>query len=151
MSPTTILLLRLARTTTTRAPKHASPLHLQTSTRQARQFQHSALLSLPRKGNEDKDSINTEATEYSKSGTDDAAAKNEEAAFDPSSTSPESERAKAGEGNEESGNPLDVSPANQEVSKPRGETEGGAERAAGPREQSGEKSSGHGSPKKAGK
>jgi hypothetical protein len=40
-----------------------------------------AILRYPRKGYEDKDSINAEATEYSKSGTDDAAAKQEEAAF----------------------------------------------------------------------
>jgi hypothetical protein len=46
------------------------------------------------------------------------------------------------------GNPLEVSPANPEVSKPRGETEGGAENAGqGERE----RTSGAGSPKKAGK
>jgi len=150
MSPTTSLLRRLAIS----RPSPSASIRLSHRTGphiRSRQLHRSTLLSFPRKGNEDKDSINTEATEYSKSGTDDAAAKNEEAAFDPSRTSPESEHSKAGEGNEESGNPLDVSPANQEISKPRGETEGGAERAPGPREQSGEKSSGHGSPKKAGK
>jgi hypothetical protein len=55
---------------------------------------------LPRKGSQDKDSINTDATEYSKSGTDDDAAKNEQAAFDPSQTAPGEEKEKAGEGNE---------------------------------------------------
>jgi hypothetical protein len=54
----------------------------------------------PRKGYEDKDSINPEATEYSKSGTDDAAAKQEEAAFDPSTTDPQEEKDVAGKGNE---------------------------------------------------
>ena len=54
----------------------------------------------PRKGSEDKDSINTEATEYSKSGTDDAAAKEEEAAFDPSTTDPQEEKDVAGKGSE---------------------------------------------------
>jgi hypothetical protein len=54
----------------------------------------------PRKGYEDKDSINPEATEYSKSGTDDAAAKQEEAAFDPSTTDPQEEKDVAGKGSE---------------------------------------------------
>lgn len=52
----------------------------------------------PRKDSQDKDSINTEATEYSKSGTDDASAKQEEAAFDPSTTDPKEEKKVAGEG-----------------------------------------------------
>lgn len=55
---------------------------------------------LPRKDSQDRNSINTEATEYTKSGTDDQAAQQEEAAFDPSKTSPEEQKAKAGEGNE---------------------------------------------------
>jgi hypothetical protein len=59
-----------------------------------------AMLRYPRKGSEDKDSINAEATEYSKSGTDDAAAKQEEAAFDPSTTDPQKEKDIAGKGNE---------------------------------------------------
>ncbi|KAL2069664.1 hypothetical protein VTL71DRAFT_14343, partial [Oculimacula yallundae] len=95
--------------------------------------------------NQDKDSIDTEATEYTKSGTDDGAAKQEEAAFDPSTTDPEQERKIAGKGTEGSGNPLDVSPANPEVSKQRGQTEGGAEKGVG------KKQSGGGSPNKAGK
>jgi hypothetical protein len=60
----------------------------------------SSLRRLPRKGSQDKDSINTGATEYSKSGTDDDAARNEKAAFDPSQTAPGEEKEKAGEGNE---------------------------------------------------
>ena len=42
--------------------------------------------------------MNTEATEYSKSGTDDASARQDEAAFNPNLTSPESQHEKAGEG-----------------------------------------------------
>ncbi|KAG9232328.1 hypothetical protein BJ875DRAFT_359901, partial [Amylocarpus encephaloides] len=75
----------------------------------------------PRKGSEDRESINTEPTEYSKSGTDSQAAERK-GAFDPERTRPEEE--KEGGNNV---NPLEVSPANPEVSKPRGETEGGAE------------------------
>jgi len=84
----------------------------------------------PRADAQDKDSINTNRTEYTKSGTDDEMAGNQEAAFDPSITSPESEKNKASEGND--GNPLDVSPANPEVSKQFGrEKEGGAENSGG--------------------
>jgi len=99
----------------------------------------------PRKDSQDKDSINTEATEYSKSGTDDASARQEEASFDPSTTDPQQELDQAGEGNE--GNPLDVSPANPQVSKQRGETEGGAQNSGGDGQKSG---SSHGSPPKNG-
>ena len=53
----------------------------------------------PRKGAEDKDSIDRESTEYSKSGTDDQSAAQDEAAFDADKTSPESQMEKAGEGN----------------------------------------------------
>ena len=53
----------------------------------------------PQKGAEDKDSIDRESTEYSKSGTDDQSAAQEEAAFDADKTSPESQKEKAGEGN----------------------------------------------------
>ena len=52
----------------------------------------------PRKDSQDKDSINTEATEYSKSGTDDEAARREDAAFDPEITDPNEQKDKAGEG-----------------------------------------------------
>lgn len=45
----------------------------------------------PRKDSQDKDSINTEPTEYSKSGSDSAAAQEKEA-FDPSTTRPEEEK-----------------------------------------------------------
>jgi hypothetical protein len=54
----------------------------------------------PRADAQDKDSINTNRTEYTKSGTDDEIAGNQEAAFDPSITSPESEKNKASEGND---------------------------------------------------
>ncbi|KAI9847996.1 MAG: hypothetical protein M1838_000668 [Thelocarpon superellum] len=81
----------------------------------------------PRKDSQDKDSINTEATEYSKSSTDDQAAREGDAAFDPNRTDPQEELEKAGEGHGSDGNPLEVSPANPDVSKPREGTEGGAE------------------------
>ncbi|PBP20968.1 hypothetical protein BUE80_DR008221 [Diplocarpon rosae] len=138
MSPTSILRVAARHGVRQRlATKPLSPVR--------RVFSQSAIRGHPRKDSQDKDSINTEATEYSKSGTDDAAARQEEAAFDPSTTDPQEERKIAGEGNEESGNPLDVSPANPEVSKQRGQQEGGAEKGAAKTQ------SGAGSPKKAGK
>lgn len=78
---------------TVRQPAFRAPIRLQN-------LHQSCLLRLPRKDSQDKDSINTDATEYSKSGTDDDAARNEKAAFDPSQTKPGEEKEKAGEGNE---------------------------------------------------
>jgi len=139
MSPTSIF--RLTARQSLRSPiSRPSPF----SVRTLRPFSQTPLPRLPRKGSEDRDSIDTEATEYSKSGTDDGSARQEEASFDPKTTDPQKEKKIAGEG-EGSGNPLEVSPANPEVSKPRGETEGGAENSGG------NKRSGGGSPNKAGK
>ncbi|KAK8177937.1 hypothetical protein IWX90DRAFT_510597 [Phyllosticta citrichinensis] len=108
----------------------------------------------PAKDTQDKDSLNPTSTEYSKSSGDDAAAQTTDAAFNPNKTSPEEETATA---NRESGevrksgpsdtNPLDVSPGNPEISKPRDPTEGGADKAP---QKERARTSGHGSPKKAG-
>lgn len=62
-----------------------------------RQFSRVTWLGYPRKDSQDRESINTEAIEYSKSGTDDEAARHEEAAFDPNTTDPEAQKKKAGE------------------------------------------------------
>ncbi len=90
MSPTS--LFRLA----TRQPLHLrfSP----TPIRAIKPFSHTPLSRFPRKDSQDRNSINTEATEYSKSGTDDGAARQEEAAFDPDVTDPAEEEERAGEG-----------------------------------------------------
>lgn len=77
---------------------------------------------------EDRESINTESTEHSKSGGDSAVAQNEDAAFNPNKTSPEEEEAAASQGNEV--NPLGVSGADKDVSKTRDPQEGGAEKGA---------------------
>ena len=55
-------------------------------------------MTLPRKDSQHKDSINTEATEYSKSATDDEGARQEQAAFSPDITDPQQQMDKAGEG-----------------------------------------------------
>lgn len=62
-----------------------------------RQFSRVTWLGYPRKDSQNRESINTEATEYSKSATDDEAARHEEAAFDPNTTDPGAEKKKAGE------------------------------------------------------
>ena len=90
------LRLTMART------RHFRPSPLLASIRQPtslKPFHNAARLAYPRKGSEDKDSINRESTEYSKSGTDDQAAAMEEAAFDPSKTKPEEQKKMAGKGN----------------------------------------------------
>jgi hypothetical protein len=74
----------------------------------------------------DRHKINTDANEYSKSGTDDTAAGNEEAAFDPNITDPQEAKRKAGEGNKV--NPLDASPANPEISQGTRESSGNREK-----------------------
>ncbi|CAF9937411.1 MAG: hypothetical protein ALECFALPRED_007242 [Alectoria fallacina] len=125
-----------------RAPSHTRISMIKQQTRSPqpllkqpahRQFSQTLSFALPRKDSQDKDSINTEATEYSKSATDDESARQEDAAFDPDITDPQQEKDKAGEGTgdgSDTNNPLDVSPANPEVSKQRGETEGGAENSS---------------------
>lgn len=63
-----------------------------------RQFSQTLSFALPRKDSQHKDSINTEATEYSKSATDDEGARQEDAAFNPDITDPQEQKHKAGEG-----------------------------------------------------
>lgn len=70
--------------------------------------------------------MNPEANEYSKSGTDDTSAANEDAAFNPNITDPQEAKDKAGEGN--TVNPLDSSPANPEISQGTSEEEGGSKK-----------------------
>lgn len=65
-----------------------------------RHFSQHRSSQYPRKDSQNKDSIDTEATEYTKSGTDDQTAANEDAAFNPDITSPEAEKKAAGKGNE---------------------------------------------------
>lgn len=94
MSPTSLLRLtsiRQIRPQTTRISRPCINQRIQPFTQSTRSL-------FPRKGSQDKDSIDTEATEYSKSGTDDGSARQEEAAFDPSTTDPAKEKKVAGEG-----------------------------------------------------
>ena len=56
-----------------------------------RQYHQTKAFDYPRKGSEGRDEIKTEATEYSKSGSDDEVA-HSDAAFNPDTTKPETEK-----------------------------------------------------------
>ncbi|KAL8666927.1 MAG: hypothetical protein Q9202_001167 [Teloschistes flavicans] len=139
-----------------RLPLHRSLLRSTTlapSCNYHRPLSQSTRLAYPRKDSQDKDSINTEATEYSKSGTDDASARHDDTAFDPSTTDPHEQKDQVGEKTGSSDNPLEVSPANHDISKPRHPQEGGAENSSrsSDTESARERASGGGSPSKGSK
>lgn len=62
-----------------------------------RHFSRVTWLGYPRKDSQDRESMNTDATEYSKSSTDDEAARQDEAAYDPGLTDPGAQKKKASE------------------------------------------------------
>ncbi|KAK0875839.1 hypothetical protein LTR87_010359 [Friedmanniomyces endolithicus] len=116
---------------------------------------HISPRQLARKDAQDKDSLKPEPNEYSKSGSDDAAAAVDDAAFNPDVTSPEEEQASAKEQSGSDGeNPLEVSPANQEVSQPKeqpqGQTEGSSAESGGSGSSGRQRTSGGSSPPKSG-
>lgn len=76
------------------------PRHLlaRTITNEKRYISNSSRLSYPRKDSQDRESINTDATEYSKSETDDKAAQ-QDVAFNPDLTDPQTQKKKAREEN----------------------------------------------------
>ncbi|KAL8735877.1 MAG: hypothetical protein Q9181_002626 [Wetmoreana brouardii] len=108
------------------------------------------LITQQQKDSQSKDSLAPEATEYSKSGTDDASARHEDTAFDPDTTDPGQQKDKVEDSTGASDNPLEVSPANHEISQPNSNTEGGAENssASSGTTSDRERASGGGSPKK---
>ena len=65
-----------------------------------RMFSRSSTLKYPRKDSQDRSSMNTEATEYSKSATDDETAQQDDPSFDPKLTDPDAQKAEAGENNQ---------------------------------------------------
>ena len=84
----------------------------------------------------DREAVNTESNEYSKTGSDDSAASQKDPAFQPGKTDPESQRASSRPG--DGRDPLNVSPANKEISQPRDQQEGGAQGAPDRKKASGE-------------
>ncbi|ROW08287.1 hypothetical protein VMCG_03171 [Cytospora schulzeri] len=97
------------------------------------------------KDDQDRESLKPQSTQGSMSGTDQDAA-DSDAAFDPSTTRPETEKDQAQEAS--GGNPLETSGANQSKSKPLGESGGGE--THGVTKQENKKSSGGHSPQKKG-
>ncbi|KAF2825311.1 hypothetical protein CC86DRAFT_41975 [Ophiobolus disseminans] len=73
---------------------------------------------------QDKDSLKPRSTEYSKSGSDDAAASSD-AAFNPNKTSPEEAEATAEREQGGKDNSLNASPGNKDISQPNDPEVGG--------------------------
>lgn len=69
---------------------------VQRLTSPATRYLHASPFQLARKDAQGKDELKPEPNEYSKSGSDDAAARTEGAAFDPNTTSPEGQHEQAG-------------------------------------------------------
>ena len=109
----------------------------------APRFISSTRPTFAKKDAQDKDSIDTSSNEYSKSGSDNAAA-HTDAAFDPRKTSPEASEASAENEAGSKDNSLNVSPGNHEVSHSNDPEIGGASQGTN------DKASGAGSPNKQG-
>ncbi|KAI1632863.1 hypothetical protein F4809DRAFT_645006 [Biscogniauxia mediterranea] len=89
----------------------------------SRAMHGSAARARPYKDDMDRESLKPKAHENTQSGTDDSAATmTEDAAFDPSKTSPEAEKASAGESARRRGevSPLEASPADRDFGGERG-------------------------------
>ncbi|KAF2765897.1 hypothetical protein EJ03DRAFT_279187 [Teratosphaeria nubilosa] len=103
-----------------------------------------------------KDDLKPEPNEYSKSASDDQAARVDKTAFDPNQTSPESQEASAGQEGADEGfnNPLNASPANHELSHvndpKKGQPEGSPSDSAGHEGGRARTSGGGGAPKSSG-
>lgn len=91
-----------------------------TAPRAGRFFHSGPALRLPYKDSQDRESLRPRAQENTKSNGDDDTVAHTDAAFNPSTTRPETEHAQAGKGREP-GNPLNASGANQPINKPRGD------------------------------
>ncbi|KAI0133669.1 hypothetical protein BJ170DRAFT_678603 [Xylariales sp. AK1849] len=122
----------------TRAVRLTTPI----SVTPARHLQTTARLRAY-KDDQDRESLKPKAHEYTQSGTDEGAAAQEDAAFNPDKTSPESAKETAGQGQE--GNELGVSPAD------KGVAEGGRGKEEDKPKQGGNKQSGGGSAPKGSK
>ena len=128
-----------ARARTLAHRQYLTPASVQSS------FHSSPISRRPYKDDQDRQSVKPKSTEDSLSGTHDEAAKSD-AAFDPSTTRPENEKAQAEKG--PGGNPLETSGADHGKSKPLGES--GGQETHDVTKQENKKSSSHHSPKKQG-
>ncbi|KAF1823837.1 uncharacterized protein K489DRAFT_318078 [Dissoconium aciculare CBS 342.82] len=105
-----------------------------------------------RKDTQDRESMNVDPNEYSKSGGDGKTARASDVAFSKEDTRPEQALKKAGKETEgtNSSNPLDGSPANQALSNPMHATKEGSQAQDGKGESERARTSGGGSPTKNG-
>lgn len=78
---------------TKKLPWNSSHPHISV---RSRQFSQSTAFSYPRKDSQDRNSIDREATEYTRSGSDDQTAAMDDAAFNPDLTDPDSQKKKTG-------------------------------------------------------
>ncbi len=87
------------------APTYSRILSIKTSSTEScqprvlgqnRQFTQSTVVAYARKDSQDRNSINRESLEYSRSGSDDKTAALDDAAFNPDITDPDSQKKKAG-------------------------------------------------------
>ncbi|KAI1494834.1 hypothetical protein F5X96DRAFT_665282 [Biscogniauxia mediterranea] len=121
LTPTITTATATATTTPSSSPSSSSA-------RLSRALHGSAARARPYKDDMDRESLKPKAHENTQSGTDDSAATmTEDAAFDPSKTSPEAEKASAGESARRRGevSPLEASPADRDFGGAAGGGGGG--------------------------
>ncbi|KAH7312393.1 hypothetical protein B0I35DRAFT_480850 [Stachybotrys elegans] len=99
------------------------------------------------KDSQDRNSLRPSSAENTKSGRDDDAAANPDAAFNPKKTSPEEAERTANKNSATDTNPLEVSGANQEMSKPTGDEKTKKKSGAGKETRKGGKSGSGDAPK----
>ncbi|KAK0650691.1 hypothetical protein DIS24_g6562 [Lasiodiplodia hormozganensis] len=87
------------------------------------------LLGSTKEDHMERDRLNPTSTEYSKTGSDDAAAHMDDAAFNPNKTRPEEEVGSAERESGEGPNPLNVSPGNRDVSATKDPKQSGPDRS----------------------
>ncbi|KAM0252855.1 hypothetical protein ACHAQJ_007484 [Trichoderma viride] len=112
-----------------------------------RLYHTSTALRLPYKNSQDRESLKPGTNEGTRSGRDEDVSEQDDAAFNPRKTDPETERKAAGQGNKT--NPLNASGANQEFNKPMGDEKTAHDTGPGKETRKGGRSGG-GSPQKKG-
>lgn len=112
----------------------------------ARPYHASPALCHPYKDSQDRETLRPRSAQNTKSGRDDDVAANEDAAFNPHKTSPETEYDTAAAGRD-AVNPLEASGANQPLSMPHGDEKKAGGNGPGKEVRKGGASGGGGAPK----
>ncbi|KAL7784977.1 hypothetical protein V8C37DRAFT_394914 [Trichoderma ceciliae] len=111
-----------------------------------RLYHTSTALWLPYKYSQDRESLKPGSNEGTRSGRDEDVSAQDDAAFNPQKTDPDTQREAAGQGNKT--NPLNASGANQEFSKPMGDEKTAHDTGPGKETRKGGRSGGGSAPKK---